>query len=362
VRREKLTFEGTPKEIGEAYGESLRGEIGELYTLRLENALAQAKEYGGRDVGETALLELSKKCLPKSEAYDPEGFAELEGIARGSRLPIEKIFAMNGLTDLRDVLAYGDPELWAAGDEGCSAFVVAGDRTEDGRMYLGQTWDLATDNMPFVVLVERKPRSRPSTLSMTTAGCLSLIGLDDEGVAIGTTNLRSKDSRAGVTYLQIIHRALREAALAGVERAVVDAPRAGAHYYYAADASEHAVGLECTATRVEARRIASGSLVHCNHVLEDANKPLEASKPVKSTVCRQARMAELIGGHERPLTVADLMRFLADHEGGEYAICRHDLEGTSSNGSMIMCPKTRRAWMCHGPACTGVWLEATFGR
>lgn len=355
----QFTFEGTPARIGEAFGEALRGEIAELYDLRLRNALAQAKEYGGRSVGEDTLLLVSRRCLPASEAYDPEGYSELAGIARGSGLSLERIFALNGLTDLRDVLAFGDMKAWAPvqSEEGCSSFLVQRDRTADGHLYLGQTWDLATDNMPFVIAVRRKPTGRPATWSMTTAGCMSLIGMNDEGVAIGTTNIRTTDSRIGVTYLQIIHRALREPGLSGVREAIVSAPRAGAHYYYAASAREDGIAVECTATRAVVTQVERGLAVHCNHVLDAESRSLEASTPMHSSLCRQARLSALIGGVGGPVDAALLRGFLADHEGGDLAICRHDFGGISSNGSIVMCPATRRIWVCHGPACTGTWIE-----
>jgi isopenicillin-N N-acyltransferase like protein len=350
-------FEGTPEQIGEAYGEQLRDEIAQLYAIRLHNALAAAKQLGGRVLDENALLTLSRRCLPPSEAYDAEGYRELAGIARGAGMSLDRIFAMNGLTDLRNVLAFGDPRAWGGAVEGCSSFIVGGDRTQDGRMYVGQTWDLATDHMPFVIAVHRKPKGRPATWSMTTSGCLSLIGMNEQGAAVGTTNIRTKDSRPGVTYLQIIHRTLREAAVEGMESTITLAPRAGAHYYYAGDARERAIAVECTATQSTTTRVASGYYIQCNHVLIEANRALEAAAPARSSLCRQARMGVLIGGATQPLTVADFQGFLADHDGGDDAICMHDRGGLSSNGSIIMCPRTQRLWVCHGQACTGTWVE-----
>jgi isopenicillin-N N-acyltransferase-like protein len=361
---QRFVFEGSPSAIGEAFGAETRAETRELYRRRVDNALSQAKEYGGRVVDEGALLALSERCLPISEAYDPEGYAELAGIAKGADLTVAQVFAMNGLTDLRDVLAFGDTAAWHTPlrpppEDGCSSFVVQRDRTASRRVLLGQTWDLATDNMPFVVAVERRPTNRPRTWSMTTVGCLSLIGLSEAGIAIGTTNIRTTDSRPGVGYLQIIHRALRETTIADVTRVIVDAPRAGAHYYYAADATGAAAAVECTATLARVDHVPEGHTVHCNHVLDRTARALEAVTPMASSQCRQSRMGALIGGATAPLELEDLKRFLADHDGGANAICRHDYAGISSNGSMIMDPEARRAWVVHGPACRGEWLELT---
>jgi isopenicillin-N N-acyltransferase-like protein len=350
----RFVFSGTPRELGEQFGESCRLEIADLYRLRVENALSQAKEYGKKDVDEAVLLELSKKCLPVSERYDPEGYEELAGIARGASLQVEQVFAMNGLTDLRDVLAFGDMD-----GEGCSSFVIQRELTRDRRVLLGQTWDLATDNMPFVVAVERRPKGRAKTWSMTTVGCLSLIGLNEDGVAIGTTNLRTTDSKVGVCYLQMIHRALRTKLVGEARDVIVGAPRAGAHYYYAADGQGGAAAIECTATTAQVTAIDSGYFVHCNHVLDSEQKRIEAATPMASSLCRQARMGTLIAtaSAKAPITVEAAMKLLADHDAGNNAICRHDYNGISSNGSMIMEPETRKSWVVHGPACRGVWEQ-----
>lgn len=354
----RYVLSGSPRELGESFGEAARDDIAELYRLRVANALAQAKEYGGRAVDERLLLDLSRACLPYAERFDPEGHAELAGIARGANLSVEQVLAMNGLTDLRDVLAFGDlsfrPEA-----EGCSSFLVQRDQTQGGRALLGQTWDLATDNMPFVVAVERRPAGRPRTWSLTTSGCLSLIGLSEAGVAVGTTNLRTTDSRTGVTYLQLIHRALSAPDVGEVERVITTARRAGAHYYYAADAGGRGVAIECTATRAQVTHVERGHHVHCNHVLDEGQRALEAVTPMASSHCRQARMGALLGAERAPLTPERVMALLADHDGGGNAICRHDFAGISSNGAMVMEPESRSAWIIHGPPCSGRWERLT---
>lgn len=74
-----LRLEGTPEAMGAAYGESCRAQIGELYQKRLHNALSQAKEYGGRTIGEAELLALAQASLPQVAEYSPEGYQELQG-------------------------------------------------------------------------------------------------------------------------------------------------------------------------------------------------------------------------------------------------------------------------------------------
>lgn len=359
-----LELVGTPRALGEGFGETCRESIQEFYRLRVVNALTQAKQYGGRQLDEGHLLEVARRSLAVSESYDPEGFAELVGIARAAHLTIEQAFAMNGLTDLRDVLAYSRevPGLEREG-EGCSSFLIHASQTSGGRFLGGQNWDLATDNMPYVIAVHRRPKDRPETWCLTTVGCLSLIGLNAEGLAVGTTNIRSSDARPGICYLSLIHKALGQRSLDDAIACITTKHRAAAHYYWLIGARERrAVGLECTATRHERIDVERGHYVHCNHILAEANRPLEAAKPSagESTVCRQSRLDALIG--EAPARDrAAMRRALADHENGEQAICRHDFAGISSNGAVVIEPELPRIEACHGPPCTGQWVDLVSG-
>lgn len=342
--------------MGEAFGEICREEIQQFYELRLRNAISQAKEYGGRVVGEGEVLALSRQCLPISEGYDRDGTLELVSIARGANLAPEKVFAMNQLTDLRDVLAWGGP---LETDGGCSSFVIQGDLTADGNLLVGQTWDLASDNMPYVVGVRRRPKETPSTVCLTTVGCLSLIGANEEGLFVGTTNLRTKDARPGVGYLSIIHRALACRDLETAELAVTSAPRAGGHYYYLANRRNRAVTIECSATLHERAVVERGYFVQTNHVQAARLQPLEADTPAQSSRARHARLMELIeADRARGIDLERAQTYFADTENGPNAICRDNLGGISTNGAVLGAPARPSLVMTHGLPSRAVWVDA----
>jgi len=353
-----LSFAGAPAAIGEAFGEQCRAEIAELYAARLRNAIGQAKQHGGRDVGEPAVLEVARACLAPTRDHHPDGFAELEGIARGAGLSIEQIVAMNGLTDIRDVLAWAG-ELEAFG--GCTAFVVAGDFTANGKLVCGQTWDLATDNMPHVLTVHRRPSEGPETWSLTTVGCLSLIGLNDHGIACGTTNIRTTDARPGVTYLSLIHKALSATTLTEASAAITDAHRAGAHFYYLADGGGRGLGLECSPTRVERVEVKNGAYVHTNHCLSPELQAVEGNTPSDSSHARQDRLEALIAADCDTADLDAAKRWLADRENGENAISRTDYAGISSNGAVVMEPESGTIHVGHGPPHLTTWVDLRGG-
>ena len=349
-----LHLEGTPRVMGETFGEICREQIQAFYAARLTNAIEQAQQHGGRKYSEDGVLHVAASCLAISEGFDPDGYAELCGIAHAADLRPEQVWALNGLTDLRDVLSWSDKVIYGGG---CSSFVLQGDRTTHGRLICGQTWDLATDNMPFVVGVHRKPADAPQTWCLTTVGCLSLIGMNEEGVAIGTTNLRTTDARIGVGYLSIIHKALACRDVATAATVVTSAPRAGGHYYYVCGPNQ-AAAIECTATRAHRHDLTRGFHVECNHVLVAENAKLEGDTPKASSLCRFDRMRASIGAApDSSLDEAALRGFLGNHDDGAGAVCRHDLDGVSTNGAVIMTPGTPSVLACHGYPCEATWID-----
>ncbi len=356
-----IDLSGSPRAMGRAFGAAERTAISGLYEARMSNARGQARQFGGRTLDEGWLLRVAARCLPIVEAFHPAGLAELEGIAEGSGRSLAEIWAMNALTDLRDLAAFA--EFGAVGEgsvDGCSALLVHGDRSMTGAPLFAQTWDLATDNLPFVRLVRRRPNHEPRTLALTTAGCLSLIGMNESGVAVGTTNLRTSDGRLGVGYLDVLHRALAAESFDEAASVIRTAPRAAAHFYALAS-PEKIQGFACSASIVVERPVERGFAVQCNHALEPELAELEVpGLPVASSRHRQHRLTELAAG-AGALSPETLRRFLADDEGGALAINRDDFDGITSNGSVVMDPAGRRLWAVHGPADRGTWTEHTVG-
>ena len=342
----RIELSGSHAAMGEAFGEAYRDEIARLYAIRVENALRQATQYGGRATSETDLLHLARACLAASERFDPRGTAELRGIARGAGLSAEQVLAMNGLTDLRDGLAWGERS--EVGAEGCTAVIVQRDWSADGRPRLAQSWDLASENAPFIVFVHRTPAGAPQTWSITTVGCQSLMSINEHGLALGTTNLRTRDSGIGVPYLGLVHRALDERSAAAAARVIATAPRAGAHSYLALDRTGAGAVVECTGKLAHTFVVERGAHVHTNHCQAPEHLALEADTPRKSSEARLARMRELLTASAGKIDADFLRGCYADPAGGALAICRRDFDGISTNAASVMTPEILEMWGCAG--------------
>ena len=349
-----IELEGNFKEMGRQFGEASRAKINELYEVRLETALKHAADRGRTYTKEEALT-IAGGNLTILKEYCEDIYEETLGIAEGSGLSLSQIFILQGLTDFRDYLSWGK----IADGFGCTALCIPQEKSETGSMIMAQNWDLTTSNMPYVCFVKRKPQKGPETYSLTVYGGLSMIGLNSEGIAIGTTNIKTTDTRPGVHYLNIIHKVMSCSTIKEAEESILKAPRSGAHFYMIADSKGSFKGFECSALKHAEMPLKSGSLNHCNHILDPGLKILEAEDMGPSTCQRQIRIDQLI---DRPsFSLAGIKEILSDHDGDQLAICRHDVgEGISTNGSVIIEPQTGTIHACRSYPHEGIWQKFTF--
>ena len=121
-------------------------------------------------------------ALDRISAYAPELGTEIEGIAAGSGLPVEAIGALNARTEL----------LAAAAGE-CSTIACLGSMTASGSALGIQTWDWHDELAEgwIVWTIEHPDGRRVET--MTEAGIVGKIGMNDRGVAVLLNILGHRD-------------------------------------------------------------------------------------------------------------------------------------------------------------------------
>jgi isopenicillin-N N-acyltransferase-like protein len=228
------------------------------------------------------------------------------------------------------------------------------------QLMAAQTWDLNPGDLEFVVAVHRLPATAPETWSITCAGCPSLIGMNQHGLSVGTTNLKTRGARVGVPYLSLLHRALACRTSAEAGQVFSAAPRVAAHSFWAAD-PDAAEDWECTATTA-VRRVAQQPLVRTNHCLVAAHQEREGEEPSPSSRARLARLSAFVaaGGHDE----AGLRALFASRDAGVDSINRYpeDAQGTSTNACVIAVPAAHRLTACRGPSDRGRWTTLPFER
>jgi isopenicillin-N N-acyltransferase-like protein len=352
---ESVECRGTPRELGRAHGEALRSRI-QAFVEQRRGALSQYFAERGEQGRALDFEAAGRACLDAARRWDPIGTEEHDGIAEGASLDSALLYAFANMTDIRDVLLLPS----APDREGCTSLLVPRGRADSQRLIAAQTWDLNPDDLDYVVAIHRRPAEGPETWSVTCAGALSLVGMNANGVAVGTTNIKTRASRPGVGYLSILHRAIRSATRAEAREALHSAPRAAAHTYWVADATG-GHELETDPALVVERTLTTEPIVQTNHCQARELKEREGEAASSSSQRRLARARQVLSdtGIDRDA----VRRLFEDRTDGVDSINRRpeDAQGTTTNACVICVPETRELWACRGPADRGEWRQLSFG-
>jgi isopenicillin-N N-acyltransferase-like protein len=343
-----ITLTGSPFDMGLQHGRLLKEQIHFMAKERYLLAIEHAAEHGLKAARHDC-LRLAHQHLTHHERYSPAVFEEFEGIARGAQISLEELLIGNALTDFRDVLWQ---QLAApAGVPGCTAFGLRRRRTQDHVTCIGQNWDMHASAEPAVHIFHRQPEDGPSSLAMSVAGGLALVGINEVGIAVCNNNLQSKDARPGVSFMAMIHESLRQTHFDAACRAITDAHRSAGHNYLLADDEGTIVDIETTAELADEFQPKEPHYVHTNHYLSPRLQALEVDTDLRSSRHRFERLSDLLDEHEEPLTLPALQKFLSDREGeDELCICR---EGKGREprtcAFIVLCPERRELWLTVGP-------------
>jgi isopenicillin-N N-acyltransferase-like protein len=350
----KIYVRGTFRELGRGQGEALRERIRAFIEQR-RSALEAYLAERGESARFNEFVVTARACLAAAERFDADGTAEHYGIAEGAGVDAVLLYGATNMTDVRDVLVLpSSPDR-----EGCTSVLVPKAHSASQSLICGQTWDLNPPDVEFVVAVQRSPLEGPKTWSITCTGALSLVGMNAEGVAVGTTNIKTRASRPGVGYLTILHRAIRSPSFSSARDVIVSAPRAAAHTYWVATA-EAASELESDPETVQERPLGADAVVQTNHCQAAELKAREGEAASESSQRRLERARQILAarGHD----VSTLRALFADRSAGVNSINRYeeDAQGTTTNACIIGVPARRELWACRGPADRGAWVKLEF--
>jgi len=350
----RIEARGTARALGRAQGEAAREQILRFVEQRL-TALRGYLAERNESARFAEFVATGKACLEVARGFDPDGTTEHEGIAEAAGVPSEVLYAVGNMTDVRDVLVLpSSPDR-----EGCTSVLVPPALAKEQQLLAAQTWDLNPTDLDYVVAVHRRPLEGPETWSVTCAGSLSLMGMNAEGVAVGTTNIKTRASRVGVGYLTILHRALTSRSRSEALNYVRKAPRAAAHTYWVADASA-AHELECDPEAVIERVLGASAIVQTNHCQAPLLQSREGEAASPSSLSRLARASALLGRGEQD--VRSLRALFEDRTDGVHSINRYaeDDQGTTTNACIVCVPARKELYACRGPADRGEWQRLAF--
>lgn len=361
---DRYTVTGTPRQMGRQLGEQLTTRICAFMDVRFEYFARYTAERGMR-FARDRIMEIGRQSMALAAAWDPIGHEEHLGIAEGAGLDPALLYTGTNMTDMRDVFLLSggiDAAAVPADAEGCTSLLVPADKTVEGKAVVGQTWDLNAADVEYVVAVHRKPVDDVETWSITCAGCLTLVGMNAHGLAVGTTNIKTWGARPGAGYLTVLHRIVRAGTAKEAAALVDEAPRAGAHTYWVADADQQ---LEVEAaphfTALRDARVL-GPLCRTNHCVDPALVKIQGEPTHESSARRFARVTRSLA-EEGPHTVETVKQIFADRRDGSLSVNRYPEDGdyAATNAVFVAVPADASAWACRGPADRGIWYRLDFG-
>jgi isopenicillin-N N-acyltransferase-like protein len=333
-------------ERGQIYGRQAQDRI-------QHSVVTYARLFAACGIDWASACERAMRFEPVIEQVDADLMAELRGMAQGSGQTLGSLMALNCRTEILPPTFFTDePQLahaalaanraaglpdWLAEapwdvalkDGECTAMGVTAAASRTGQAWLAQNWDWMGRQREALLLLHTQGPSGQSITTLTEAGMLAKIGINQSGFALGLNILRSKrdGSRLGVPVHVLLRHLLDCRSVAHArERLHALQTELGLGFGAAsnvpcADAEGLAACFEVSPAGWAEVTPTKGVVVHTNHFV------------CESLLAEQAPMGPGLSSHNRlstagqhalktPIGQADLERFLRDESDGFLSICR----------------------------------------
>jgi len=352
---------GTHREVGRQIGEATRPLVARGLAYYEENYPLLA----GITFAEA--LHCTQPYLAAAERHLPQVVDQLRGLAEGSALSLESLFAWNCCEELTclperpDGSGVGGPGHCACRPEHCTSFAfVAGEAVVSGHNEDWYPGDVDTLVVRHVTLT-----GGPTYISVGPAGYLPITGITSGGFSSAANTLYSEDMQVGVPNNLLLTGLLGcpdlDAALAHIGRP----PRARGSNHLLCDAGGRILNVETTANHL-ASMDGGSRFAHTNHYLSADMLPLEAYRS-EGTPKRCARATELLdaglAAGDDPVELGK--RVLCDHANAPLSICAHwndedvTLDQTVTTASMVWEPAHGRVHVAVGQPCQHEFVTYT---
>lgn len=339
----------TAFERGQVYGRQAQGRI-------QHSVITYARLFAACGIDWVAACERAMGFEDCIAQVDANLMAELRGMAQGSGQTLGSLMALNcrteilppsflsGAPDLKDAAlaalaanrAAGLPD-WLADapwdgalkDGECTAMGVTAAASCSGQAWLAQNWDWMGRQRQALVVLHTQGPSGQSITTLTEAGMLAKIGINQSGFALGLNILRSHrdGGRLGVP-VHVLLRHLLDVDSVAHARERLQALQSdwglgfgAASNVPCADALGHAACFEISPAGWAEVQPSDGVVVHTNHFV--CESLLSEQAPVGPGLSSHSRLSTARQhALQRPIGQAELEHFLRDESDGFLSICR----------------------------------------
>ena len=229
---------------------------------------------------------------------------EIEGIAIGSGFSVNEILALNCRTEILPptflgMTAVNSDEarrknaaigLFDIGE--CTSVAVAGKRCADGHTRVAQNWDwLGYQRQNVLALRVQRDDPWPAFLTLTEAGILAKIGVNESGIGVGLNILRATNDREhlGIPVHIFQRMALDCASVKTVVTLAQSLMFAASSNAILGDATGHVCSLEYSPNGVATVWADQGVVAHTNHFCDASLAQKQA--PLTQMLTTEPRLA-----------------------------------------------------------------------
>ena len=332
-----VRISGTSRECGVSLGNTIRNRI--EHSLR-----TYQRTFELCDMSWAAATDKASGCREIVEQYCPHLLAELEGLADGSGIDEESLFTLNCRTEilpsnfLARAMAKDTTDNHSVNSTNkqqsrnsnnlqaneCTSFAFT---TEQSSVWLAQNWDWVGMQRNALAVVESRQPDRPAHITVTEAGMLAKIGINDKGLGITLNILRSHDDghQPGMPVHFLLQALLDCSSVQEACDFASSLPFASSSNVMIAqsagsDRDAEIASIELSPEGCRILRSTDGTLCHTNHFLHPELTAKDAGLEGNGSTIRrleraQTGIAELSG-------MNDIKNLLSDTSDGAESICR----------------------------------------
>lgn len=308
-----ISVKGTYGEMGFEYGRQaadLVARNNEDYVRRFRDTLALSSQ---------EIHRLGRTYRKITCDYNRDIGEMLVGVAKGSGVDVEEVFALNARTEI----LYGQRNRTTE----CTSLSFLPDITVNGHTLIAENWDWHPEQSNVSVLLTTMDEQGFRVLTLTEAGMVAKTGFNSEGVGLCANLLVSdRDHRGeGVPYHILLRGVLQSKDMADAIRAAVDYPRVSSGNFLLADKYGESVDIEAVPDDFGYLLPSHGFIAHSNHFLSDV--PVRDMRKAHSalTILRPTRAAHLLNQviAKKEVRIEDIYSVFRDHYSYPNGICRH---------------------------------------
>lgn len=348
-----ISVSGSYHEMGAAYGQ----QTADLVEANVTDYLRRFRDSVG--LTDQEVRSRGERYRAITSAYSADIAAMLDGLADGSGLAAEYIYALNARTEI----LYGTSSF----EDACTSVAVLPTHTSDGHTLLAENWDWHPEQQHLTLLLSTLDEAGFAVLTLAEAGMIAKVGMNSAGLGV-CANLLVCDRDGpgdGVPYHLVLRGVLQSRTMAHATRAALMSDRVSSGNILIGDAGGEAIDLEVVPGDFGYVLPTDGMVAHSNHFVSgvpvrDMRKAVSALSLLRPTRARHLLEPAL---ETRSVTIAHLQAVLRDHYSFPNSICRHvdevdpPSERECSLYSMIMDLTDRSLLIAGHPACENSYVR-----